>query len=138
MHRVVPVTNENIRFTRLWFSLSRAQNLDTMASPTTRGPNAYRRILDGLMSSVHPHLAKIGQQEFKYKREYTVAEMRQGTPTELVRWLNMRTFGITDPGPNTTIRPLVLANTLPFWKKAISFHMPDRSLHGWQSGSTKQ
>jgi hypothetical protein len=42
---------------------------------------------------------------------------------------------LTDPGPNTTIRPLVCANTLAFWKKAISFHMlPDR-LHGWRTGS---
>jgi hypothetical protein len=96
-----------------------------MASPTTRGPKVYKRILDSLMSSVH-RLVEEGQEEFGYKREYTDAEMRQVTPTELVRWLNMRTFGVTDPGPNTTIRPLVRANTLAFWKKAISFHiMPD-------------
>jgi hypothetical protein len=103
-----------------------------MASPT-RGPKVYKRILDSLMSSVH-RLVEEGQEEFGYEREYTDAEMRQVTPTELVRWLNMRTFGVTDPGPNTTIRPLVRANTLAFWKKAISFHMPDR-LHGWRSGS---
>ena len=84
------------------------------------------------MSSVH-RLA-VDQQEYGYEREYTDAELREVTPTELVRWLNMRTFGVTDPGPNTTIRPLVRANTLAFWKKAISFHMPDR-LHGWRSGS---
>jgi len=102
-----------------------------MASPT-RGPKVYKRILDSLMSSVH-RLA-VDQQEYGYEREYTDAELREVTPTELVRWLNMRTFGVTDPGPNTTIRPLVRANTLAFWKKAISFHMPDR-LHGWRSGS---
>jgi hypothetical protein len=32
------------------------------------------------------------------------------------------------------IRPLVRANTVAFWKKAISFYMPDR-LHGWRTGS---
>jgi hypothetical protein len=85
------------------------------------------------MSSVH-RLVEEGQQEFGYEREHTDAEMRQVTPTELVRWLNMRTFGVTDPGPNTNIWPLVCASTLAFWKKAISFHMPD-CLHGWQSGS---
>ena len=83
------------------------------------------------MSSVHR--LEIGQ-EYEYEREYTDAELRQVTPTELVRWLNLRTFGVTDPGPNTAIRPLVRANTLAFWKKSISFHMPD-CLHGWRSGT---
>jgi hypothetical protein len=84
------------------------------------------------MSSVH-RLAP--EQEYSYEREYTDEEKRQITPEELVRWLSMRTFGTTNPSePNVTIRPLVRANTLAFWKKAISFHMPDR-LHGWRTGS---
>ena len=32
------------------------------------------------------------------------------------------------------IKPLVRANTVAFWKKAISFHKPDW-LHGWRTGS---
>lgn len=32
------------------------------------------------------------------------------------------------------IKPMVRANTLAFWKKAVSFYMPNR-LHGWRSGS---
>jgi hypothetical protein len=32
------------------------------------------------------------------------------------------------------IKSLVRANTVAFWKKAISFYMPDR-LHGWRTGS---
>jgi hypothetical protein len=48
-------------------------------------------------------------------------EKREITPTELVRWLNSQMFGVlTDPETNTTIRPLVCANTLAFWKKVIS------------------
>ena len=98
----------------------------------TKGPRDYKRVLDNLMSSVHRLEAG---QEYSYERVYTDEEKREITPTELVRWLNLRTFGVlTDPGPNTTIRPLVRANTLAFWKKAISFHMPDR-LHGWRTGS---
>ena len=86
------------------------------------------------MSSVH-RLVEEGQEEFGYKREYTDAEMRQVTPTELVRWLNLRTFGVPNPGPDDElIRPLVHANTLAFWKKAISFYMPNQ-VHGWRSGS---
>ena len=97
----------------------------------TQGPRDYKRILDNLMSSVHR--LEVGQ-EYPYTREYTDDEKRQITPKELVRWLNMRTFGSPNPEPNVTIRPLVRANTLAFWKKAISFHMPDR-LIPWRSGS---
>jgi hypothetical protein len=32
------------------------------------------------------------------------------------------------------IKPLVRANTVAFWMKAIFFYMPNR-LHGWQTGS---
>ena len=95
----------------------------------TQGPRDYKRILDNLMSSVHR--LEVGQ-EYPYTREYTDDEKRQITPKELVRWLNMRTFGSPNPEPNVTIRPLVRANTLAFWKKAISFHMPDR-LIPWRS-----
>ena len=95
------------------------------------GQKVYKRILDSLMSSVH----RLGpQQQYEYTRVYTDEEKRQVTPDELLRWLNMRTFGVADPAPDTTIRPLVRANTIAFWKKAISFHMPDR-LHSWRTGS---
>ncbi|KAI2508146.1 hypothetical protein MHU86_6319 [Fragilaria crotonensis] len=96
-----------------------------------RGQKVYKRILDSLMSSVH----RLGPgQQYEYNRVYTEAEKRQVTPEELLRWLNMRTFGVPDPAPDTMIQPLVRANTIAFWKKAISFHMPDR-LHGWRTGS---
>jgi hypothetical protein len=83
------------------------------------------------MSSVHR--LEVGQ-EYSFEREYTDDEKRQVTPAEMVRWLNVRTFGVPNPGSEESIRPLVRAHTLAFWKKAISFHMPDR-LHGWRSGS---
>ena len=67
--------------------------------------------------------------------KYIDDEKRQVTPDELVRWFNLRTFGATNPGPDDeSIRPLVRANTLALWKKAISFYMPNQ-LHGWRSGS---
>jgi hypothetical protein len=47
----------------------------------------------------------------------------------------LQTFGVSDPGPDDLIQPLVHANTLAFWKKAISYYMPDRLVHGWRSGS---
>ncbi len=66
------------------------------------------------MSSVH----RTGpRQEYEYNRVYSDAEKRQVTPEELLRWLNLHTFGIPDPAPDTRIRPLVRANTIAFWKK---------------------
>ncbi len=93
-----------------------------------RGQKVYKQILDSLMSSVD-HLEP--GNEYECDRVYTDAEKRR---VELIRWLNIRTFGDPDPAPDLVIKPLVRANNVAFWKKAISFHMPDR-LHGWQTGS---
>jgi hypothetical protein len=44
-------------------------------------PQVYKRILDSMMSSIHRLEAG---QEYKYEREYTDAELREVTPTELM------------------------------------------------------
>ena len=82
---------------------------------TMRGQKVYKQILDSLMSSVH----RLGPgEQYDYGRVYTDNEKRQVTPEELMRWLNIRTFGVPDPGPQLAIRPLVRANTVAFWKKS--------------------
>ena len=91
----------------------------------------YKRILDSLMSSVH---RRMPGEQYEVGQEYTVDQLREVTPEELMRWLNIQTFGIADAGRDIAVKPLVRANTLAFWKKAISFFMPDR-LHGWRTGS---
>jgi hypothetical protein len=49
--------------------------------------------------------------------------------------MNLKSFGVPKRATNSdTVRPMVRANTLAFWKKAISFSMPNR-LHGWRSGT---
>ena len=59
---------------------------------------------NSLMSSVH--WLEAGQ-DYYIEREYTDNEKRQVTPDELVRWFNLRTFGVTNPGPDdSSIRPL--------------------------------
>jgi hypothetical protein len=84
------------------------------------------------MSSVHR--LEDGQ-VYLYEREYTDAELREVTPAEMIRWMNLKTFGVPERARNAdAVRPMVRANTLAFWKKAISFSMPDR-LHGWRSGT---
>jgi hypothetical protein len=99
-----------------------------MANETKR----YKRILDNLMSSVH---RLENGQVYPYERKYTDAELQEVTPAEMVRWMNLRTFGVPERARNSdTVRPMVRANTLAFWKKAVLFFMPDR-LHGWRSGT---
>ena len=71
------------------------------------------------MSSVH--WLDPGEQ-YDYRRVYTEQKNRQvRTPEQLMRWLNIRTFGVLD--------------TVAFWKKPISFYIlvPDH-LHGWGTG----
>ena len=83
------------------------------------------------MSSVHRLEAG---HHYESDRVYTDAEKRQVNPEEMMRWLNNRAFGVPVRDPDVFIKPLVRANTVAFWKKAISFYMPNR-LHGWQTGS---
>ena len=91
----------------------------------------YKQKLDSLMSSVH----WLGPGElYDCECVYTENEKRQVTLEELMRWLNTRTFGVPKPRPQMAIRPLVRAKTVAFFKKAISFSMPDL-LHGWRTGS---
>jgi hypothetical protein len=81
------------------------------------------------MSSVH----RLGP-GYDCGRVYSENKKRQVTPEELMRWLNIRTFGVPKPGSQMAIQFLVRANTVAYWKKAISFFMPD-CLHCWRTGS---
>ena len=71
------------------------------------------------MSSVHR--LEDGQVHL-YEREYTDAELREVTPAEMIRWMNLKTFGVPKRARNSdTVRPMVRANSLAFWKKR-QFH----------------
>ena len=65
-----------------------------------RGQKVYKRILDSLMSSVH--WLGPGEQN-DYWHVYSENEKRQMTLEELMQWLNIRTFGVPDPGPQMAI-----------------------------------
>ena len=86
---------------------------------TVSGQKVYKRILDRLMSSVH---RRIQGEQYEYGQVYTAEELRQQvTQEELMRWLNIRTFGVADAGRDMAIKPKVRANTLAFWKKSSFF-----------------
>ena len=70
--------------------------------------------------------------EYECDRVYTDAEKRRVTPGELICWLNIPTFGDPDPAPDLVIKPLVHANTVAFWKKALSHARSATWLANWQ------
>jgi hypothetical protein len=48
----------------------------------------------------------------------TYADLQEVTPAEMVRWMNLKTFGVPERARNSdTVRPMVRANSLAFWKK---------------------
>ncbi len=79
----------------------------------------YKRVLASLMSSVH--CLEVGQ-EYLFEHEHTDNEKQQVMPAEMVRWLNVRTFGVPNPGTKESICPLVVhAHTLAFLEKGNIF-----------------
>lgn len=99
-------------------------------SPSTMPPlqgvaKQYKGTLDSLMSFVHGRAYGQG-------KTYTKGELRALTPKDVVRWMNLKAFGITDP-PADANPTLARSNSLAYWKKAISFFMPNR-LIVWVSG----
>jgi hypothetical protein len=88
----------------------------------------YKRSLVSVMCFVHGV-------DYRRDRQYTKGELRALTPDGIVRWMNLKTFGIPDT-PIDANPMFAHSNTLVFWRKAISFFMPD-CLALWVSGCSK-
>jgi Transcriptional activator of glycolytic enzymes len=86
----------------------------------------YKSTLDSLMSFVH------ATPPYTRDKTYTKAELRALTPENVLHWMNLKAFGVEDP-PMDANPTLARGNSLAFWKKAISFFMPNR-LMVWVSG----
>ena len=95
----------------------------TAEQPTN---SKYKATLDTCMSFFHG-------QEYCREKEYTVEERNALTPNDVVCWMNLKTFGIEDP-PVDANPVHARSSSLEFWKKAISFFMPNR-LIPWNSTS---
>jgi hypothetical protein len=85
----------------------------------------YKATLDNLMSFVHGC-------EYTRDRTYEKGELRELIPLQILHWMNLRTFGVTDPALDAN-PTLARSNSLEFYKKSISFFMPNR-LIVWVSG----
>ena len=106
---------------------------DAEIAPSTIPPlqgvaAAYKSTLDNLMSFVHFTAAP-----YSRDKTYTKGELRALTPENVLHWMNLKAFGAVADPPMDANPTLARGNSLAFWKKAISFFMPNR-LMVWVSG----
>ena len=85
------------------------------AAGTAKQPtnSKYKATLDTCMSFFHG-------QEYCREKEYTVEERNALTPNDVVRWMNLKTFGIEDP-PVDANPVHAHSSSLEFWKKLFCF-----------------
>ena len=85
----------------------------------------YKSTLDNLMSYIRGR-------EFARDYVYTDEELCTLTPTNILQWMNVKTFGT--PNPPVDANPIsARSSSLQYWKKAISFFHPNRLME-WSSG----
>ena len=90
--------------------------------------NRYRVHLDSLMSFVHN---RPQGQAYTRTQAYRTSELNAITPLDVLRWMNIKTFGIPDP-PLDANPVSARSSSLNFYKKSISFYMPNR-LIAWST-----
>lgn len=83
-------------------------------------------------ATVDSFLSFVHNRQYTLQKTYTKAELRALTPQHVLQWMNLKAFGVIDP-PNDANPTFARSNSLAFWKKAISFFMPNR-LIPWYSG----
>jgi len=87
-------------------------------------PNFYKPVLVAMMSYLD---------DIAYNIDHNFSENQLGelTPADVLRWLNYKTYG--DPEPDVDANPIgARSNSIKFYKKAISWFMPNKLL-AWNS-----
>ena len=96
--------------------------------PASVHSTRYRVHLDSLMSFVHNRPQGQG---YTRTQAYRTSELNAITPIDVLRWMNIKTFGIPDP-PLDANPVSARSSSLNFYKKSISFYMPNR-LIAWST-----
>ena len=107
-----------IHFPNKWARMGLEYPDDEEPVASTQGPLEgvavkYKPLLDSLLSFVHGC-------EYDKNKVYTKQELRAITPTDVLRWMNLKTFGTPDPA-NDANPTECRSSSLEYWKKAISF-----------------
>ena len=71
----------------------------------------------------------VNEREHDNNHNFSLDELSSLRPNDVFRWMCQQTFGTPDPDRNAN--PInARASTIEFWKKAISFYMPNK-LMAW-------
>jgi hypothetical protein len=77
----------------------------------------YKSNLDNLLSFIH-------NQDYTYNQIYSKGELLALTPQHILQWMKKKACCVTDPALD--VNPtLARASLLKYWKKALSFFMPN-------------
>mmetsp|Transcript_26866 Transcript_26866/g.38107 ORF Transcript_26866/g.38107 Transcript_26866/m.38107 type:complete len:262 (+) Transcript_26866:298-1083(+) len=63
--------------------------------------------------------------QYEKNHIFTAEQLGALTPNDVLRWMNVQTFGIPNPALDAN-RTLAWSNTIKYWKKALSHFMPNR------------
>ena len=74
----------------------------------------------------------------KYDKDHQFTSAQLGTlaAATIMKWSNYETFEVAEPPKGHNLAPLVQSNTLKFWKKAVSFYMPNQLMQWNEISST--
>lgn len=70
-------------------------------------------------------MSHMDSQQYPNNHEFTDEHLSTVTPVAVLRWMNTKAFGMPDP-PIDANPTLARSNSLKYWKKALSFFMPNR------------
>ena len=75
-------------------------------------------------------MAFLDDQDYDNDTNFTQEQLGNLTATDVLKWFNFVTYGIPEPVEGHDLNSLIRSNTLKYWKKALSFFMPNR-LSAW-------
>jgi hypothetical protein len=67
----------------------------------------------------------VNDEEYDKEHVFSQDELAPLTPADVLRWMCQQAYGTPEPGPDANPTH-ARSSTLMFWKKAISFFMPNR------------
>ncbi len=89
----------------------------------TESAKAYKRNLFHCLNYLDGTNLNINTDDIPHQR------LQELTPQDLMRWFNMKIFGVENP-PDTATPTLLRSSSILFWKKSISYFMSNRN-HAW-------
>jgi hypothetical protein len=65
---------------------------------------------------------------YQKDHEFSQEQLAALTPGIIERWMKQKAYGTPDPGPDAE-PTFCRSSSLAYWKKALSFYMPNRLMH---------